>query len=124
PLAIELAAARIKILTPEALLDRLDQSLSILTGGGRDLPQRQQTMRNAIAWSYGLLTPEDQQLLRRLSAFFGGMTLRAILETGSGGDDEIDLVASLADKSLLRRVDTGVPEPRYYMFETIREFGL
>ncbi|MDQ2684127.1 MAG: LuxR C-terminal-related transcriptional regulator [Chloroflexota bacterium] len=123
PLAIELAAARIKILSPEALLERLDRRLSILTGGGRDLPHRQQTMRNAIAWSYDLLTPEEQRAMRRLAVFSGGFSLEAALATEYEGDDSLELVASLVDKNLVRRLDGVSPDPRYFMFETIREFG-
>jgi predicted ATPase/class 3 adenylate cyclase len=129
PLAIELAAARIRLLPPEAMLGRLSARLPILTGGARNLPARQQTLRGAIAWSYELLTPADQALYRRLAAFSGGATLEAIQQVvvGEGDDlDELDVldgVERLIDHSLLRQ-DEEAGEPRLSMFETIREFGL
>ena len=127
PLAIELAAARVKVLPPPALLAKLERRLPVLTGGGRDLPARQQTMRNAIAWSHDLLTPDEQTLFRRLAAFAGGCTLEAA-EAVHRVDDQaaiavLEGIASLVDKSLLRQEDTaGVP--RYLMLETVREYGL
>jgi predicted ATPase/DNA-binding NarL/FixJ family response regulator len=128
PLAIELAAARVKILSPSALLARLDHRLPLLTGGGRDLPARQQTMRDAIAWSYDLLTAEEQTFFRRLAVFVGGFTLEAAeVVAGSGDDlgiDTLDGVASLVEQSLLREEDGPGNEPRYLMLETVREFGL
>jgi predicted ATPase/DNA-binding NarL/FixJ family response regulator len=128
PLAIELAAARVKVLPPSALLARLEKRLPLLTGGGRDLPARQQTMRDTIAWSYDLLTPEEQVVFRRLAVFAGGFTLAAATEVASDADhpalDPFEGVASLLDKSLLRQ-ETGVDgEPRFVMLETVREFAL
>ncbi len=127
PLAIELAAARVKVVPPSALLARLEKRLPLLTGGGRDLPARQQTMRDAIAWSHDLLTAEEQRFFRRLAVFVGGFTLEAA-EAVAGGDDlaidVLDGVASLVEQSLLREEDGPGGEPRYLMLETVREFGL
>jgi predicted ATPase/class 3 adenylate cyclase len=128
PLALELAAARSKLLEPRALLARLEQRLPLLTGGARDLPARQQTLRDTIAWSYQLLTPAEQLLFRRLAVFVGGFSLAAA-ETvcTTGGDLTLDLlegVASLVDQSLLRPLGTVEDEPRFGMLETIREYGL
>jgi predicted ATPase/transcriptional regulator with XRE-family HTH domain len=136
PLAIELAAARVKLLPPEALLARLKRRLQVLTGGARDLPARQHTMRSAIAWSYDLLEAREQRLFRRLAVFAGGGTLEAVAAVCGAGapggsttwdGDILDGLASLMDKSLLRRV-AGQPrsgsEPRFGMLETIREYGL
>src|SRR5215203_602606 len=128
PLAIELAAARVKVLPPSALLARLDHRLPLLTGGGRDLPARQQTMRAAIAWSHDLLSSDEQVLFRRLAVFVGGFTLEAAeaVTSGSGepGSDPFDGVASLLDKSLLRQDVGPGGEPRFTMLETVREFAL
>jgi DNA-binding CsgD family transcriptional regulator/tetratricopeptide (TPR) repeat protein len=128
PLAIELAAARIKVLPPAALLARLERRLPLLTGGGRDLPTRQQTMRDAIAWSYDLLAPEEQMLFQRLAIFVGGCTFEAVEAVANPtGDLEIDVldgVTSLVDKSLLRQEDGPDGEPRFRMLETVREFVL
>jgi predicted ATPase/DNA-binding CsgD family transcriptional regulator len=128
PLAIELAAARVKVLPPSALLARLDHRLPLLTGGGRDVPQRQQTMRDAIAWSHDLLSPEEQALFRRLAVFAGGFTLEAAESVASGpgkpGIDPLEGVASLLDKSLLRQEAGPGGEPRFTMLETVREFAL
>jgi predicted ATPase/DNA-binding CsgD family transcriptional regulator len=128
PLAIELAAARIKILPPAAILARLGRRLPVLTGGNRDLPARQQTMRDTLAWSYDLLSSQEQVLFRRLSVFIGGFSLEAAEAVAAmPGDciiDALDGVASLVDKSLLRQVPGFGREPRYRMLETAREFGL
>ena len=128
PLAIELAAGRIRLFPPKALLDRLHHRLHILTGGVRDLPERQQTLRNTIQWSYDLLREEEQRLFRRLSIFAGGCTLQAIEAIGAALDNEVgqifEGVASLLDKSLLQQVGQEGEEPRLLMLETIREYGL
>ena len=135
PLAIELAASRINLLTPKAILTRLSSRMKLLTGGARDLPARQQTIRNAIAWSYDLLDESEKILFRCLSVFVGGCTLEAAEEVcntagdpsaGSGQVLEIDIfdgVASLVDKSLLKQEEVG-DEPRFVMLETVREYGL
>jgi predicted ATPase/class 3 adenylate cyclase len=127
PLAIELAAARVRILTPAALLARLDQRLSFLTGGARDLPERQQTLRAAIAWSYDLLVPPERALFARLAVFAGGCTLEAAeaVCSASGGLslDLLDGIDSLVQKSLLRQEEGPGGDPRFTMLETIREFA-
>jgi len=122
PLAIELAAARIKVLSPAAILARLDSRLGLLTGGARDLPERQQTLRDAIGWSFDLLDPPDQVVFRRLAAFVGGFTLEAA-ERVAGRGSLLDALASLVDKSLVQR-QRADGELRFGMLETIREFGL
>lgn len=128
PLAIELAAARMKLLSPQVLLARLDRRLAILAGGARDVPTRQQTLRNTIAWSYQLLNPWEQRLFRRLSVFVGGCTLQAAEAVCTASDDEVlDGVASLVDKSLLQSIEQteeASEEPRFLMLETIREYAL
>ena len=132
PLAIELAAARIRLLPPHALLTRLAQRLQVLTGGSRTLPERQQTLRNTIQWSYDLLNVEEQRLFRRLSVFVGGCTLEAaeaVCATSSDASDGmgisvLDGVASLIDKSLLHQAEHEGEESRLAMLETIREYGL
>lgn len=128
PLAIELAAMRIRLLTPEAILTRLEHRLPLLTGGARDLPARQQTLRDAIAWSYDLLTVEEQTLYRRLSVFVGGYTLEATEAVcdpdGSLGLDVLDGVTTLAAQSIVRQAEGPDGEPRFTMLETIREYGL
>jgi non-specific serine/threonine protein kinase len=128
PLALELAAARLRVLSPSGLRDRLDQRLKLLTGGARNVPQRQQTLRDTIAWSYDLLMPHEQTLFRRLSVFAGGYTLEAAEAVCTAeGDLEMEILdglASLVDKSLLRRQDGPDGEPRFRMLETIREYAL
>ena len=127
PLAIELAAARVKLLPPRAMLKRLEKRLEFLTGGARELPARQQTLRNAIAWSYDLLDENEQKLFRQLSVFVGGCTLDAV-EAVSGDHQAypslLDHFGSLLDKSLLREVEGISDEPRFIMLELLREFGL
>jgi predicted ATPase len=116
PLALELAAARVKALSTEDLLRRLDKRLPLLTGGPRDAPERQRTLRATIAWSYELLTPDARRLLADLAIFAGGCTLEAAEEVC---ETDVDTIAELVDKSLLRREGQ-----RYFMLETIREFAL
>jgi predicted ATPase len=144
PLAIELAAARIRLLTPQAMRSRLGHRLPLLTGGACNLPARQQTLRNTIAWSDGLLAPEEQTLFRRLSVFVGGFTLEAaeavVGDRGQGEDgaerlptpdtrplppvaDVLGGVDALVSQSLLQQEEVG-GEPRIRMLETIREYAL
>ena len=128
PLAIELAAARIKLLPPRALLQRMTHRLDVLTGGVRGAPARQQTLRNTIEWSYNLLNAAEQRLFRRLSVFTGNFTLEAVESLSSTYADEtgltLDGVTSLIDKSLLLQIEREGEEPRLLMLETIREYGL
>jgi tetratricopeptide (TPR) repeat protein len=128
PLAIELAAARIKLLSPGAMEARLQNSLELLTGGAKDLPERQQTMRGTVDWSYNLLNSSEQALFRRLAIFNGGCTLEgaeAVCNSREDlGIDALDGMASLVDKSLVRQVEQAEGEPRFALLETIREFGL
>ncbi len=127
PLAIELAAARIKLLSPQAMLTRLEHRLELLAGGARDLPARQQTLRSTIDWSYSLLDPAEQRLFARLAVFVGGRTLEAIEAVcnaeGNLLIDSFDGVASLLDKSLLRQKERPDGEPRFVMLETIHEYA-
>ncbi|OGG56550.1 MAG: hypothetical protein A3F84_22560, partial [Candidatus Handelsmanbacteria bacterium RIFCSPLOWO2_12_FULL_64_10] len=137
PLAIELAAARIRLLPPQAMLARLGRRLPLLTGGARDLPARQQTLRNAIAWSYDLLDAGEHTLFRRLAVFVGGFTLEAAeavcreLSVGAVREpplqvidvDGLDGLESLVSKSLLRQEEVA-GEPRFIMLETIQEYAL
>jgi predicted ATPase/DNA-binding winged helix-turn-helix (wHTH) protein len=128
PLAIELAAARIKLLPPQAMLVRLESPFKVLTGGARDVPARQRTMRETIAWSYDLLDKPEKSLFRRLAIFIGGFTLEVAEAVCNAGDDfGIDIqdgVASLVNKSLLQQIEQAGGEPRFMMLETIREYGL
>jgi predicted ATPase/DNA-binding winged helix-turn-helix (wHTH) protein len=127
PLAIELAAARIRMLPPDAILDRLERPLELLTGGPLDVPERQQTLHKTIDWSYGLLKPAEQTLFRRLSVFAGGCTLEAAEAVcNTRRDLGIDLFAglsSLVDQNLIQRIDRAQAEPRFAMLETIRQFA-
>jgi predicted ATPase len=144
PLAIELAAARSKLFAPEVLLARLSSRLALLTGGAHDLPVRQQTIRNTIAWSYDLLSEAEQTLLRRLGVFVGGCTLEAAEAICADAETEmedrrskmerasilappssiLDGLAALVDKSLLRQVAGPGGDPRFVMLETIREYAV
>lgn len=131
PLAIELAAARVRLLPPEAILARLDSRLTLLTGGGRDRPERQQTLRAAIAWSHDLLDESERALFRRLAVFAGGWTLEAaeaVVNAVAEPDlPVIDCLGALLDNSLIRQADGGhvcaTPDPRFAMLQTIREFA-
>ena len=127
PLALELAAARIKVLTPAQLCDRLKSRLDLLTGGGCDLPARQQTLRNTLEWSHALLTVAEQRLFRRLSVFAGGWTLEsaeAVCNTQCDlGLEVLNGISSLLDKSLVYQVDGTATERRFAMLETVREFA-
>ena len=116
PLALELAAARVRALSSAQLLERLQRSLPLLTGGARDAPERQRTLRATIAWSYDLLSPEEQQVFRRLGVFAGGCTLEAAEQVAKAG---LDALQSLVEKSLLR-----FDGERYALLETIREYAL
>ncbi len=127
PLAIELAAARIKLLSPSAMLARLEGRLNLLTGGARDLPSRQQTLRGTVDWSYGLLNAAEQTLFRRLSVFAGGCTLEAVEAVcdtkGDLGLDILDGMASMVDKSLAQQVEQADTETRFRMLSTLREYA-
>src|ERR671910_332823 len=126
PLAVELAATRTKVLTPEQMLSRLKRRLSILSSGSRSVPERQRTLRAAIAWSYDLLDPVEQRLFGRLSVFTGGWTFEsaeAVCDPEELGVDALDGLTSLVDKSLIRRTEPPGHPSRFSMLETIREFG-
>ncbi len=128
PLALELAAARIKVLPPQALHARLNERLALLTGGASTLPARQQTLRNTLAWSYDLLSSQEQRLFRLLSVFVGGCTLEAVEAVAATcrGHREalLDLVTALVDQSLLVSASPEGEEPRFAMLETVRAYGL
>jgi predicted ATPase/DNA-binding SARP family transcriptional activator len=128
PLAIELAAARTKLLPPQAILGRLDQRLKLLTGTSRGVPARQQTLRNTIDWSYGLLPEGERALFVRLAVFVGGCSLEAAGAVCDPDDelgaDVLDGIASLVDKSLIRQPERAEGEPRFGMLETVREYAL
>jgi predicted ATPase/class 3 adenylate cyclase len=128
PLAIELAAPRVRTLTPPALLRRLDQRLTLLTGGAQDLDPRQRTLRGTIEWSYDLLLEKEKTLFARLAIFVGGCRLEAAEKVcdydGTFGPELLDALDSLVEKSLLRQRQDSDGEPRFWMLETIREFGI
>jgi predicted ATPase/DNA-binding CsgD family transcriptional regulator len=133
PLAIELSAARIRMLSPAQILARIEWRLPLLTGGPRDAPARQQTLRDTLAWSYNLLSASEQEIFRRLSVFVGGFTLEAaravsaqaseVANEGSTPANVFDVISTLTDHSLVRKIEQG-DEPRFGMLETIREYGL
>ena len=126
PLAIELAAARVKLLTPEALLSRMEQRLGLLTGGRGDRPARHQTLRATISWSFDLLNPDEQLLFARLAVFAGGFTLEAA-ETVCDPDGDLDILTvleALVDHSLIRQGEDATGEPRFSMLTTVREFAI
>jgi predicted ATPase/class 3 adenylate cyclase len=128
PLAIELAAARSKLLSPQALLARLERRLPLLTHGARDLPLRHQTLRGTITWGYDLLAPAEQMLFRRLASFVGGCTVEAA-EAVCRLDSNLALevlegLGSLVDNSLLQQEEAPAGEPRFWMLETIREYAV
>jgi predicted ATPase len=132
PLAIELAAARVRLLPPQALASRLDERFSLLTAGARDLPERQQTLHNTLGWSFGLLSADEQALFARLAVFAGSFSLPAAETIGAGSRDErqagrpgqvIDTLGALVDSSLVRR-QTGPGEPGFSLLETVREYAL
>jgi predicted ATPase len=127
-LGIQLAAARIKLLSSREILDRLRRRLRLLKGGTRDAPARQKTLRDAIDWSYDLLGEEERPLFRRLSVFAGGCTLEAaeaVCDPEEGLAEEVlDILGSLMDKSLLRRAEPEDGERRFLMLQTVREYAL
>lgn len=128
PLAIELAAARIKLLSPSAMQSRLEGSLQLLTGGAKDLPMRQQTLRATIDWSYDLLSAAEQTLFRRLSVFVGGCTLEGVEAVCNTKQDlrvdVLDGMGSLVNNSLVQQIEQSAGEPRFVLLDTVREYGL
>ena len=126
PLAIELAAARIRVFTPQAMLARLGDRLGLLSGGARDLPARQQTLRNAIAWSHDMLDETDRELFARLSVFVGGAGVEFVERVcvGGSGADPFDALISLVEHSLVRQGEGVGGEARFGMLETIRDFAI
>ncbi|MBV9543641.1 MAG: tetratricopeptide repeat protein [Chloroflexi bacterium] len=127
PLAIELAAARLRMLAPEALLERMQPGLPLLSSSAQDVPTRLRTMRDAVAWSYDLLSPDQQVLLRRLSVFAGGFSLTAaehVCLDDMPGTDALEALSALFDHSLIRRSDQDGADPRFEMLYVVREFAL
>lgn len=124
PLAIELAAARTKILSPASILAKLQHRLDLLTGGARDLPERQKTMRGAVMWSYDLLTDEEKSVFRRLAVFSGGFRVDSAEFVCGGRSDLLDVISSLIDKSLLIQKQMKDGESRFRMLEVVRDFAL
>ena len=127
PLAIELAAPRMRLLAPSALLERMNRSLDMLTGGAGDLPPRQRTLRATIAWSHNLLDAQEQTIFRRLGVFVDGCTLKAaevVCGTGDSRSAGLDVLESVAAKSLVQRVPDAHGEQRFRLLETVREFAL
>ena len=124
PLAIELAAARTKLLPPAALLSRLGNRLELLTGGRRDAPPHQQTLRMTLDWSYDLLDPEAQRLFAQLGVFAGGWTLPSAEAVCSGDSSVLEGLAALVDESLVRQRQTSDGEPRFSMLQIVREYAL
>lgn len=123
PLALELAAARLKMLSPQAILTRLSRQLDLLTGGSRDLPERHHTLRAAIAWSYDLLTEEKRAVFRRMAVFAGGWTLEAAEAVCAPTLDAFDGLSALIDQSLVGQREEADGEPRFWQLETIRAFA-
>ncbi len=124
PLAIELAAARVRVLSPETLLARLTEPLALLTGGARDQPPRLRSLRDAVTWSHDLLSPQEQTLFRRLAVFAGGCTLEAgEAVCGEPGLDVLEAMRALVDQSLLHRMELPGAAPRFGMLETVREYA-
>ncbi|HEX7103559.1 MAG TPA: hypothetical protein VF201_13015, partial [Nitrolancea sp.] len=128
PLAIELASARVNVVSPQELLARLERQLHVLTGGPRDLPERHRTMRQAISWSYEILTEREKRLFRRLAYFSGDFSLEAVEAIAHAGDEAphavLDNLTLLVDRSLVMTVPGHTDGTRFVILEAIREFGL